>query len=158
MTKNIFYLLLIVISSKNIIAQTNNIDLQTLEKLVLMTSNQFEDWALNQELNFDEIINYSELDVIYYKKNNHYQLSFSIDKNGNSLGSIFYETSDKSEYTELKRNCTNSGYYYETSRSFGEGNNKVLFHIYESLKFELSFNIRNTNEFYGYGIGVEKKK
>ncbi|MBX9889173.1 MAG: hypothetical protein K2Y30_14695 [Flavobacteriaceae bacterium] len=157
MKKAILILTILFINSINTFAQTNNIDLKTLEKITEMSSNQFEDWALSKGLTFSEIINYSDFDVVYYKSGKKYQISIAINKDGTSQGGVFYETSNSIEYTNLKKNCTKFGYKFTNSESSEIDNQKRVYHKYDSSNYELSFNTMNSKKFYGFSIGVKNK-
>ena len=96
-------------------AQTNIIDLKTLEKITNMSSSEFEDWALSKGLTYEglESKKYSSFDVLSYKNGSKYQMSILINKDGTARGFVQYATSNNSEYINLKKNCSKIGYKFK---------------------------------------------
>lgn len=158
MKKTILILTILFINSINTFAQTNNIDLKTLEKILEMSSNQFEDWAL---INGLELINTKEIqrpDLISYGFKNNYSITIALDNYGNTRGYVQYSTNNNINYISIKKKCLFSGYKFIISEYCVNGEKfKNLCHKYESKTNNLTFYTIKESEVYSLNICLEYK-
>jgi len=157
MKKIILILVILFLNLTNTNAQTNNIDIKTLEKIINMSMNEFEDWSLNKGLTYLEIKNFEDFDVVSYQNKNKYNISILINKDGTSRGILEYNTTNNLEYINSKKNCNKFGYKFEKSEyATGDNGLKRLMHIYNSTENTLTFNTSNKEKYYPFNISLIK--
>ena len=147
------------IISTSVFSQTKIISISTLEQITRMSSSEFEDWALIKGLKFSGTKEYSSFDALTYGIKNTYEISFLINKDGISRGSVQYSTNSNLDYINIKKNCFKSGYKFKYSEYVNNDvdGGKRLFHQYESKTNELTFFTSNEIDIYGFNICLKNK-
>lgn len=151
--KKIFCLLILILNSVVSFSQSVEITLSEFEKLCILTTAKFEDWALEKNLSFEKMDKYEKFDVIKYFKKNKLCVNFGVDKSGKELGEVDYQTTDKGTYQNLKESMVIYDYKFIKSESY----NGIIFHIYRSNKFEIKFWVSELDLYYGYCIAIKKR-
>jgi hypothetical protein len=129
-----------ILMTASSIAQNINLSFSELIQLSKMNVNEFENWALKNEMSFLETKDWGHFKTMTFKKNNNdCSITMQLSKNGSPLEAITYGTNDGNTYLKLKNECTNFGFKFIESRNslFVEN---IVYHIFRSNTQELSLN------------------
>lgn len=139
-------------------ATKNHLCIERLVSLLNKSTDEFENFAFENDYYFDEIKTYEYFKVLYYKKSNGF-ISFAVDKTDNtSMEMIQLETNSKNLYLSLKDEATKLGYKYADTKTFDKriSDRERLYSEYTNGKYELNFIITNEPNKLGYSVGINK--
>lgn len=152
--KAIKFLLLIIITSSFTLFQKTEFKIQDFEKMTKMNANDFETYILNRGFEFEKTVNLKSFDVVYYKKKNAF-ISKSVSTELPLMYSVFYETSSKTEYLNLKKQAEILGYKYKKTDDQTVNSDNSYHNIYVKGDMKLDFFISSRNENLGYYLGID---
>lgn len=136
----------------------NFVCIEKLVSLLNKSTDEFENFAFENDYYFDEIKTYEYFKVIYYKKSNGF-IGFAVDKTNNtSMEMIQLETNSKNLYLSLKDEAEKLGYKYTNTKTYDKqiSDKERIYSEYSNGKFELNFIISNESNKLGYSVGINK--
>jgi len=131
------------------------ITIQDLIKMASYNTDAFETHVLQNGFEYDTTVNYSEFDVLYYKKDGRF-ISKSMGKS-KEIKNVFYETFSKEEYASLKNGATAAGFKFVKSEKHEIDNDNTVYHVYRKSNSEIQFYTANRKRYLGYCIAVDIK-